>query len=82
MKKLYQKAKQKLSALARISKLKTPAQRKTLINSFINAQFTIALWNGCFVQKDAIKELIKHRRGHSGKFLMTKNHHFLVCFPH
>ena len=43
MKKLYQKAKQKLSALARISKLKTPAQRKTLINSFINAQFTIAL---------------------------------------
>ena len=30
----------KISALARISKLTTPTQKKTLTNSFINAQFT------------------------------------------
>ena len=40
MKKICKKANQKFSALARISKLKTPTQRKKLINSFINAQFT------------------------------------------
>ena len=40
MKKIYEKAKQKLSALARISKLTTPTERKKLINSFINSQFT------------------------------------------
>ena len=40
MKKICEKAKQKLSALARISKLTTPTERKKLINSFINSQFT------------------------------------------
>ena len=39
MKKICEKANQKLSALATISKLTTPNQRKILINSFINAQF-------------------------------------------
>ena len=37
--KSHEKANKKLSALARISKLTTPTQRKKL-NSFINAQFT------------------------------------------
>ena len=36
MKKICEKANQKLSALARISKLSTPTQKKKLINSFIN----------------------------------------------
>ena len=40
MKKICEKANQKLSALARISKLTTPTQSKKLINSFINTQFT------------------------------------------
>ena len=40
MKKICEKAKQKLSALARISKLTTSTERKKLINSFINSQFT------------------------------------------
>ena len=40
MKKICEKAKQKLRALARISKLTTPTERKKLINSFINSQFT------------------------------------------
>ena len=40
MKKICEKANQKLSALARISKLTNPTQRKKLINCFINSQFT------------------------------------------
>ena len=36
MKKICEKANQKLSALARISKLTTATQRKKLINFFIN----------------------------------------------
>ena len=39
-KKICEKVDQKLSALARTSKLTTPTQRKILINFFINAQFT------------------------------------------
>ena len=48
MKKIYEKASQKLSALAKISKLTTPTQRKKLINSFINAQFTYCRFIGMF----------------------------------
>ena len=40
MKKIHEKAKQKLSVLASISKLTTPTQRKKLMNSFINAEIT------------------------------------------
>ena len=40
MKKICEKANQKLRALSRISKLITPTQKKNLINSFINAPFT------------------------------------------
>ena len=40
MKKICEKFNQKLSTLARISKLTTPTQMKKLIISFINAQFT------------------------------------------
>ena len=54
MKKICNKPNQKLSVLARISKLTTPAQRKKLINSSINAQFTYCplIWmlslKGCY----------------------------------
>ena len=41
MKKICEKANQNLSALASISKLTTPTQRKKLIDSFVYAQFTI-----------------------------------------
>ena len=40
MKKICNKDNQKLSALAKISKLTTPTQRKKLINFFINSQVT------------------------------------------
>ena len=39
-KNICEKANQKFSALARISKLTTPTHRKKLTNSFVNAQFT------------------------------------------
>ena len=39
MKKICEKANKKLSALARISKLPTPTQRKKLINSLFNTHF-------------------------------------------
>ena len=54
MKKICEKANQKLSARARISKLSTPTQRKKLINSFINLQFIhcpliwMFSWKGCY----------------------------------
>ena len=51
MKKICEKADQKLSALAIISKLTTPNQRIKLINSFINTQFIYRLLfssKGCF----------------------------------
>ena len=37
MKKIYEKANQKLSALSRISKLASPTQKEKLKNSFLNA---------------------------------------------
>ena len=66
MKKICEKAKQKLSALARISKLTTSAQRKQLINSFINARFTYCPLIWIFSSKGRYKELIKYTRGHLG----------------
>ena len=62
MKKICEKANQKLSALARISKLTTPTQRKKLINSFINSQFTYCplIWmfssKGCYKRINKIHE--------------------------
>ena len=66
MKKIYVKTNQKLSALAGISKLTTPTQKKKLINFFINTQFTHCPLIWMFFQRDAIKELIKYTRDHSG----------------
>ena len=60
MKKICEKANQKLSTLARIFKLTTPTQRKKLMNSFINIQFTYK-YKYIFLQRDAIKELINTR---------------------
>ena len=54
IKKVCEKVNQKLSVLAKISKLTTPTQTKKLINSFIKAQFTYCLliWmfslKGCY----------------------------------
>ena len=62
IKKTCNKASQKLSALARISKLTTPIQMKKLINSFINAQFTDCplIWmfssKGCYKRINKIHE--------------------------
>ena len=62
MKNICEKANQKLSALVRISKLTTPTQRKNLINSFINAQFTYCplIWmfssEGCYKRITKIHE--------------------------
>ena len=62
MKKICEKANQKLSALARISKLTTSTQRKKLINSFINSQFTYCplIWmfssKGCYKRINKIHE--------------------------
>ena len=51
IKKICEKVNQKLSVLARISKLTTPTQTKKLINSFINAQFTYCLLIWMFSSK-------------------------------
>ena len=59
MKKICEKANQKLSALVKILKLTTPTQWKN-VNKFFY-QFTIWM----FSSKGAIKELIKYTRGHS-----------------
>ena len=49
MKNMCEKANQKLNPFARISKLTTPTQRKKLINSFIDTQFTYCslIWMFC-----------------------------------
>ena len=62
MKKTYEKANEKLSALARISRLTTPTLGKKLINSFINSQFTYCslIWmfssKGCYKRINKIHE--------------------------
>ena len=63
MKKICNKANQKLSALARISKLTTSTQMKKLINSFINAQFTYCPLIWMFSSKGWYKRINKiHER--------------------
>ena len=59
MKKICEKANQKLSAFARISKLTTPNQRKKLINSFINSQFTYCPLTWMFSSKGWCKRINK-----------------------
>ena len=62
LKKVSEKANRKLRALARISKLTTPTQKKNLINFFINAQFTYCplIWmfssKGCYKRINKIHE--------------------------
>ena len=65
MKKICEKANQKLSAIAGNSELRTPTQRKKEILLSMH-NLLIDLWYGCFLQRGAIKELIKYMRGHSG----------------
>ena len=60
MKKIYEKANEKLSALARISRWTPPTLGEKLIHNLL-----IVPWYGCFLQRDAIKELIKYTRCHS-----------------
>ena len=64
MKRICEKENQNLLALARVSKLTTPTQEKKILFSMYNL-LTI-LWYGCFLQRGAIKELIKYTKGHSG----------------
>ena len=62
MKKVCEKTNQKISELARISKLTTTIQRKKLINSIINSQFTYCplIWMfssiGCYKRINKIDE--------------------------
>ena len=63
MKKIYEKANEKLSALARISRWATPTLGEKLINSFINSQFTYCslIWmfssKGCYKRINKIHEM-------------------------
>ena len=59
MKKVCEKANQKLNALAKISKLATPIRRKKLINSFINSQFTYCPLICVFPSKGCYKRIDK-----------------------
>ena len=60
---MCEKANQKPSVLARISKLTTPTHRKKLINSFINAQFTYCPLIWMFSSKGYYKKINKiHKR--------------------
>ena len=64
MKKICEKANKKISALGRISKLASPTQtKKYIILSTHN--LLIVPWYRCFLQRNAIKELMKYTRGHS-----------------
>ena len=62
MEKICENPNQKLSALARISKLTTPNQRKKIINYFINSRFTYCslIWmfssKGCYKRINKIQE--------------------------
>ena len=63
MKKICEKDNQKLSALARTSKLRTSTQRKKLMNSFINVQFTYCPLTQMFSSKGCYKRINKtHKR--------------------
>ena len=63
MKKICEKVTQKLSELTRISKLTAPTQKKKLINSFINAQFTYCPLIWIFSSKGFYKRINKiHKR--------------------
>ena len=53
---------------------------KNLINFLSMYNLLITHWYGCFLQRDAIKELTKYTRGHPGWFLLTMNHRLIVCF--
>ena len=66
MKKTCEKANHKLSVFARISKLTALTQRKKIMKCFINAQFNYCPLTWFFLQRDAIKELIKYMIGHTG----------------
>ena len=63
MKKIYEKANEKLSALARISRWTPPTLGEKLINSFINSQFTYCslIWmfssKGCYKRINKIHEM-------------------------
>ena len=72
MKNVSEKANQKLSALARISKLTTPTQRKKLINSFVNAQFTYYPLIWMFSSKGCDKRINKI---HGRSFKLILNAH-------
>ena len=63
MEKICEKANQRLSTLASTSKLTTSAQRKKLMNSFINAQFTYCPLIRMFSSKVCYKRINKiHNR--------------------
>ena len=59
MKKICEKANQKLCALSRISELASPNQKKKIINSFINTQFTYCPLIWMFSSKGCYKRINK-----------------------
>ena len=64
LKNIYKKANQKLNALARITKLTPPFQRKTLLNFFIKSQFSYCPLIWMFTSKGLSK---KRNRIHEKK---------------
>ena len=78
MKRYVKKANQKLSALAIIPKLTTPTQRKKLINSFINAQFSLIRM---FSSKGCYKTINKIHKRLLRLILNGYEHYSIVCFP-
>ena len=81
MKKTYEKANEKLSALARISRLTTPTLGKKLINSFINSQFTYCSLIWMFSSKGCYKRINKIHERSLRLILNDLNHHLIVCYP-
>ena len=81
MKKTYEKANEKLSALARISRLTTPTLGKKLINSFINSQFIYCSLIWMFSSKGCYKRINKIHERSLRLILNDLNHHLIVCFP-
>ena len=81
VKKICEKANQNISALARISKLRSPTKRKTLMNYFIDVQFTYYPLMWMFSSKRFYKKNNKTHERSLRLILNDYNLNLIVCFP-
>ena len=76
MKNVCKKANQKLNTLARITKFTSLFQKKTLLNSFINSQFSYYLLIWTFTSKGLNKKI--NRINEKSLRLVLNNHQSIL----